>query len=266
MQLFIIFIVVGNRKSKKKIIEKNKMKSTRLLFPVLMIAVAALFAACGKDGGSVKGSGPVIQQEFNLPPVSAISLSIDANVILTRGDSQTVVIEGQQNIINNIEKYVTSDGYWNIGYYNSVRNHSGVTIYITAPVIDYASISGSGSIQSTNTFTDTTNVYLKISGSGNINMWTHAHLIESFISGSGWIELGGSAYEHRIDVSGSGDIRAYNLETTNTFVRVSGSGNSQVWANDLLDVNITGSGSIYYLGNPQINVNISGSGGIFNAN
>lgn len=242
------------------------MKRTSLLFPVLMFAIAALFVSCNKNGGSVKGSGPIVQQEFVLPSVSAISLSIDANVILTRGDSQTVVIEGQQNIINNIEKYVTSDGYWNIGYYNNVKNHAGVTIYITTPVIDYATISGSGSIQSTNTFTDTTNVYLKISGSGSINMWTHAHLLQSFISGSGRIELGGSAYEHRIDVSGSGDIRAYNLETTNTFVRMSGSGNSQVWANDLLDVNISGSGSVYYIGNPQINVNISGSGGIFNTN
>jgi hypothetical protein len=242
------------------------MKKTILIFPVLLIAAAALFSSCSKSGGSIKGSGPVVQQEFVLPTVSAISLSIDANVILTRGDSQIVVIEGQQNIINNIEKYVTADGYWNIGYYNNVRNHAGVTIYITAPLIDYATISGSGSIQSTNTFTDTTNVYLKISGSGYINIWTHAYLIESFISGSGRIELGGSAYEHRIDVSGSGDIRAYNLETTNTFVRISGSGNSQVWVNELLDVNISGSGSVFYIGNPQINANISGSGGIVNAN
>ena len=147
-----------------------------------------------------------------------------------------------------------------------VKRNDFVTIYITLPNIDYAAISGSGSIQSTNSFTDTTNVYLNISGSGSINMYTNAHLIESFISGSGRIELGGSAYEHRIDISGSGDIKAFNLETTNTYVSVSGSGNSEVWVIDYLDVNISGSGSVYYRGNPQINANISGSGGIYNAN
>lgn len=242
------------------------MKKTRFILPLTAIVLLIIISSCNKYGTSVKGSGPVVTQEFVLPNISAVGLSIDANVILTRGDSQTVVIEGQQNIINNIEKYVTSDGYWGIGYYNSVKNHAGVTIYITSPNIDYATISGSGSIQSTNTFTDSTNVYLSISGSGSIYMNTHAHIIESDISGSGRIEINGSAYEHRIDVSGSGDIRAYGLETANTYVRISGSGNSQIWVTDYLDVNISGSGSVYYTGNPQINANISGSGGIFNTN
>lgn len=242
------------------------MKKTKFILPLIAIALITIFPSCSKYNSSVKGSGPVVTQEFVLPNISAVGLSIDANVILTRGDSQTVVIEGQQNIINNIEKYVTSDGYWSIGYYNNVKNHAGVTIYITSPNIDYATISGSGSIQSTNTFSDTTNVYLNISGSGSIYMNTQAHIIESTISGSGRIEINGSAYEHRIDVSGSGDIRAYGLETTNTYVRISGSGNSQIWVNDYLDVNISGSGSVYYTGNPQINANISGSGGIFNTN
>jgi hypothetical protein len=231
-----------------------------------MLAILALFTSCEKHGGSMKGSGPVVQQEFNLPQISAVALSIDANVILTRGDSQTVVIEGQQNIINNIEKYVTSDGYWSIGYYKSVRKHAGVKIYITTPTVDYATISGSGSIQSTNTFTDTTNVYLKISGSGNISINTHAHIIESFISGSGRIQLGGSAFEHRIDISGSGNVQAFDLVTTNTYVKISGSGSSEVWVTDYLDVIISGSGNVYYRGNPQINVNITGSGGIIDSN
>ncbi len=242
------------------------MRRTSLIFPIIMIGVLAMFSSCQKYGKSVKGSGPVVTQEFVLPTVSAILLSIDANVILTRGDSQTVVFEGQQNIINNIEKYITSDGYWNIGYYNSVKNHAGVTIYITTPNIDYASISGSGSLQCTNTFTDTTNVYLNISGSGNITMNTHAHLIQSDNSGSGSIKLAGTAYEHRIDISGSGDIRAYGLETEITYVKISGSGNSEVWVTDYLEVNISGSGSVYYKGTPDIHTNISGSGGIINTN
>ncbi len=242
------------------------MKKTKFILPVLLFGILTVFSSCQKYNNSVKGSGPVVTQEFNLPDVSAISLSIDANVVLTKGDSQSVIIEGQQNVINNIEKYVTSDGYWNIGYYNNVKDHAGVTIYITSRNIDYATISGSGDIRSTNSFTDTTNVYLSISGSGSIYMNTIAHLVESKISGSGKIEISGSAFEHRIDVSGSGDIRAFNLETDNTFVKISGSGNSEVWVIEYLDVNISGSGSVYYRGNPQMNVNISGSGSLINAN
>jgi hypothetical protein len=97
-------------------------------------------------------------------------------------------------------------------------------------------------------------------------MNTTAHIIESTISGSGRIHLGGSAFEHRINISGSGDVRAFDLATTNTYVKISGSGNSEVWTTNYLDVIISGSGSVYYRGNPQINANISGSGGVFNAN
>lgn len=242
------------------------MKRTRLIIPVLLIGVLVLFTSCQKYGRSIKGSGPIVSQEFSLPVISAISLSIDANVYLTHGDSQTVMIQGQQNIINNIEKYVTADGYWNIGYYNSVKNHAGVSIYITSPNIDYATISGSGNIQATNSFSDTTDVYLNISGSGNITMNTNAHLIQSGISGSGRIEVSGTAYEHRIDISGSGNVQSYGLETKNTYVKISGSGSSQVWVTEYLNVNISGSGSVYYLGSPDIDVNISGSGGIHQVN
>ena len=142
-----------------------------------IILLAAIFigfglSSCTKYTNNIKGQGPIVQQTFELPPISAVSLSIDANVFLTHGDSQTVMIEGQQNIINNIEKYVSSDGMWRIGYHNSVNNHAGVRILITSPYIDHASISGSGNVESTNHFPDSTNVYLGISGSGNISFST----------------------------------------------------------------------------------------------
>ncbi|MEZ5198521.1 MAG: head GIN domain-containing protein [Bacteroidales bacterium] len=212
-----------------------------------------------------KRDGPIVSQNFELPTITGIALSIDAEVILTEGDSQEVRIEAQQNIINNIEKYV-SNGIWGIDFYNNVGSHSSIRIFITSKMLDYASISGSGFIHTDNMFTDTTNLYLKISGSGSISVHTIADLIESDISGSGQIMASGQANEHRIYISGSGNVRAFGLETENTSVDISGSGNSEVFVKNYLDVKISGSGSVYYKGNPQINVNISGSGGVIDSN
>ena len=238
---------------------------------IQIILLATLFiglglSSCSKYTNRIKGQGPIVKQTVELPSISAVSLSIDANVTLTHGDSQTVLIEGQQNIINNIEKYVTSEGMWRIGYHNSVTSHSGVKIYITSPYIDYATVSGSGNVEGTNHFPDSANVFIGISGSGNISLSTDANIIESEISGSGQIFLSGSAFEHNINISGSGNVKAIGMNTRNTYVRISGSGNSEVAVEDYLHVDISGSGSVYYKGSPDIDADISGSGSIINWN
>lgn len=242
------------------------MKTSNLILALTIITGSVLTISCGKDSGPIKGEGPTVQQYYTLPDISAIALSIDADVILTHGEPQEIMIEGQQNIIDNIEKYVTSEGLWQIGYYRNVKSHSGVRIFITTSLMDYINVSGSGAVNCQNIFTDTVNVDLNISGSGNISMNLNAGILKSTISGSGEIFLNGSAYEHQIHMSGSGNVKAFGLPTYNTFVDISGSGNSEVNVENLLDVHISGSGNVYYIGNPTINSSISGSGGIYNSN
>lgn len=242
------------------------MKKNPFIILTLSLCIAFAMSSCSQYTNRIKGQGPVVSQSFDLPSITGISLSIDANVVLTRGDSQQVVIEGQQNIISNIEKYVTAEGMWRIGYYNSVKNHAGVTIYITSPRIDYATVSGSGNVKVTNHYPDSANVYLGISGSGNIRFSTDANILESVISGSGQIFVDGTAFEHSINISGSGDVKAFGLNTRNTYVKISGSGSSEVLTEDYLNVTISGSGNVYYKGNPDIDGNISGSGTIINRN
>ncbi|MCD4790625.1 MAG: DUF2807 domain-containing protein [Bacteroidales bacterium] len=241
------------------------MKRAKPIISLTFIVLGFIIYGCSKDDDRIKGQGPVVSQSFDLLPIEGIALSIDADIVLTQGDSQQVRIEAQQNIINNIEKYVLC-GIWEIGYYNPVTNHVGVKIYITSPVINNILISGSGNVESTDIYSDSTNVFLTISGSGNIYFHTIAYLLESEISGSGQIYLTGSAFEHHIHISGSGNVKSFNLETYNTCITISGSGNSEVQVENLLNVIISGSGNVYYIGNPQINATISGSGGIYNSN
>jgi hypothetical protein len=242
------------------------MKLIVKIFPLAILLLILITSACEKEGNRIKGSGPVVSQDFDLDEISGVSLSIDAQVYILKGDSQTVRIEAQQNIINNIELLINSEDIWFIGFDRPVKDHAPIDIFITSTGMDYFSISGSGSIESNDYFADTTDVTLNISGSGNIYVNTIAHILESTISGSGQIHLEGEASEHRINISGSGSVRAFNLATLETFVRISGSGNTEVWVSDYLDVIISGSGNVYYRGNPQIDINISGSGGVFNAN
>jgi hypothetical protein len=97
-------------------------------------------------------------------------------------------------------------------------------------------------------------------------MHNDAIVIESEISGSGNMTLYGSAESQHINISGSGNVSAFGMEVYESFVKISGSGSSQVNVEHYLDVTISGSGSVYYKGNPEMNVNISGSGAVVNSN
>ncbi|MNE93141.1 hypothetical protein D3C80_1909490 [compost metagenome] len=84
--------------------------------------------------------------------------------------------------------------------------------------------------------------------------------LKSNLSGSGIIELWGSAVNTDHTISGSGNIKTFGLLSKNTKSTISGSGNCEVNVSDLLNVNISGSGNVIYIGSPQITQNISGSG------
>ena len=68
------------------------------------------------------------------------------------------------------------------------------------------------------------------------------------------------------NISGSGAVKAYDLELDECHAKISGSGDMYVNVHDLLDVIISGSGSVYYIGYPEIHTNISGSGKVISMN
>ena len=84
-----------------------------------------------------------------------------------------------------------------------------------------------------------------------------------FTSGCIVIDLNGCAAH---GVKGSGDVDAFDLQTRNSSVVITGSGNSRVSAADKLQAKITGSGDVLYKGHPQISQSITGSGKVKDRN
>ena len=83
------------------------------------------------------------------------------------------------------------------------------------------------------------------------------------VNGSGDVNLKGRTKDFDCSVSGSGDINCGNLQSENTTVKVSGSGNAHVFASVHLSASTFGSGDIYYSGNPQgPEIHTAGSGSV----
>jgi hypothetical protein len=220
------------------------MKTIRML---LLLSVVLLFTpACGMNFSlpqTVAGSGVRSSQERSVPEFTAIEVASSADVFVTVGKTQRVVVETDDNILPLIETSVRA-GRLVISTkpVTSISPRLPLRVTVTVPSLEAASISGSGSI--TINAVSTESLRLDLPGSGNIN-------------------VAGIAKQVTISLRGSGNIQCANLQAQTVDVSLDGSGDVTVYANQHLGVTIRGSGNIHYRGNPpEINQSVLGSGNL----
>lgn len=214
-----------------------------LSLSLLFLAISALPLQAQKwNKRSVSGEGSSVTQSLNIDNFSSIGVAMNAEVILTQGNSQKVTIQGQQNIIDLIKKEVKGST-WNIGFPNgtNARNYDKLIINITMPTFKNLAIAGSGEIETNGNFNNLGDVGIEIAGSGDV-------------------KVSGSAEDVNIEIAGSGDVNIADLSSSDCNVEIAGSGDCKVNVSGRLDVSIAGSGSVAYKGNPRLSTSIAGSG------
>ena len=212
----------------------------------------------------VYGSGTVVSEERQVPFFNQIHLKGTGKVILTRSASQSVRIKTDDNIMPHILTEV-ENGKLVISQEAKNLRPTVLTLYISATNLEGISISGSGDIIGNEGF-DSESFYADIAGSGDISVIVSANRLESNISGSGSIYLSGSANSYDATITGSGDVDAFELQTRDSLVVITGSGNCRVNVSDLLRAKITGSGDVLYKGHPEMSKSITGSGKVKDRN
>jgi len=235
------------------------MKKSGIIFSLLVFAVAFSSPVLAQSWSGIQGEGPTVTRQLIVDDFDGFTVSNNARVIIRQGNTRSVEVEGQQNIIDNLKTEV-KNGHWKIGFNKNVRRHDRLTIRIIMPRLDEASISGSGSIEGSGAFSGLDELKVRISGSGDIDLDVDAAAVHTSISGSGDIRLGGATANHEVRISGSGDVKAAELNARNCEVRISGSGDAAVHASESLEVGASGSGDVFYRGRPRVKAKVSGSG------
>jgi hypothetical protein len=209
----------------------------------------------------------VEKQNRHLSGFSAISVTGSYDVYITQGNSESVTVEADDDIINRIITEVkdgelriyTKQKEWGLTF--SLRTQKMI-IRITAKDLNKVNLTGSGDVF----FKDglrATKLALSVTGSGDITGKVEVKNLESTVIGSGDIALDGRAESSVVKVSGSGDFRGKTLVTNNTTVWVAGSGDASVNVIRQITASVAGSGDIRYTGSAkQITTSKSGSGDI----
>lgn len=213
--------------------------------------------------GCINAHGSKVTETRIPAPYHSITNAIGANLVIRQHPDQEVEITAQESILNDITTQVI-DGELIIDSRRCFKN-AEIDIYIKAPELRAIYNIGSGDIYGEQVW-HSDDLTLKITGSGTINAEFEADQVYSEITGSGNMKLFGNVSQSAIKISGSGNISAFNLNSNLQDITISGSGNCEVTAKDMLEVSITGSGNVYYQGNPTVSADVSGSGGVFKAN
>ncbi|MFA6949338.1 MAG: head GIN domain-containing protein [Lentimicrobiaceae bacterium] len=236
---------------------------SKIYFPIL--ALALLLTSCEGDlFDRVKGTGPVIPENRYVSSFNNVSVNLPADVFISQGDDESVIIEAQENVLDVIRTEVRNNEL-NVKFEKGVivKHFEPIKVYITSSHVNLLQLSGSGNIYNL-TPINTNDLDVRISGSGEIDLMDiDSPVVHANISGSGNISFSGYCGDQYHEISGSGNIYAFQLLSETADIQINGSGRSEVTVTDYLDANISGSGNIYYKGNPLINSHISGSGGIY---
>ena len=239
------------------------MKNAFSILGLAIVFIASTGCISWQDWGpGIRGEGDPVAETWELDDFSAITLSFSGDVVLQPGETQSVKIEAQPNILDNISQSV-SNGTWDIRFKKRVRHHDGVKIWITLPSLKGVELAGSGNIKGEKMFENLDRIALEISGSGDISLNLDAQEVVASITGSGDMLLKGSAAKGDIEITGSGHVDARDLAVKDCAVEITGSGDADVNAAERLDAMIVGSGNVSYSGSAAVRSKVTGSGEVY---
>jgi hypothetical protein len=236
----------------------NTIQLTRCAVAVL---AGALFLAAPVLAETVKGNGVMKTQARNVTGFTSVGLGIPARVEVRQGDTESVTVEADENLLPLIATDVKR-GSLEIKPVNR-RQHlesKAIRIVVQARKIEGLEVGGSGTITA-DALRAAGKLSLDIGGAGLIEVkQLSAERVDVAIGGSGDVRLAGTARRLEITIGGSGDITAQSLLTDEVEVDIAGSGDAQVAARKKLDVTIAGAGSVSYAGDPEVKQTIIGAG------
>lgn len=231
-----------------------KFKST--LFIITLVAIVATLKVNAQSG-----------QSRSVSDFHSISSSGPFNVFVKIDGTESLKIDAEPDIINEIETYV-EDGNLKIKFkHHDDWNHENVgkvDIYITAKSLSALKNAGSGNIKVEGELNGD-KVSLSLSGSGDITSKVKSTELHIALSGSGSIHLDGKADDTNISIAGSGEFLGKELKSSSASISIAGSGNAYINAEKELSAKIAGSGNVVYSGNASVDTRTVGSGRVSKA-
>lgn len=244
----------------------NKTRHPHLIATIILTSLILLACSITAPlglGSTVRGSGNVIEESRTVSGVNGVELATFGNLTIEIGDSESLRIEAEDNLMEHIEVEVRS-GKLRIGTQGNVRLDATrpVNYYLTVTGLDTIEISSSGDIQAPDL--EAERFSINISSSGDLEIGVlNADTLDVSISSSGNLDIaGGQVQSQDVTISSSGNYTAPDLVSAEADVRLSSSGSATIWVQNNLQVNLSSSGDLRYHGDPTVKARATSSGDV----
>ena len=194
-------------------------------------------SSAGKSG---QGPTSVTEESRNVSGFEEVELRGVGNVSVEQTGSESLSVEAEEDVLPKLRTEVVNNRL-------ILGPKPNTTIHTTEPINYKLTVKDLNA--------------LAVSGSGNVEgEGISTDRLAVTISGAGHVKTGGEAGKQEINISGSGDYRAEDLESKEVKIDVAGSGSALVNVSEELDAKISGVGSVEYIGDPTVSQDVSGVG------
>jgi hypothetical protein len=241
----------------------KKTISVIMLVFVSLLVIGCNFAFLGRDAELIEPSDVIVTEARPVSGFTGIDMGTFGEVILTQGDTESLSIQGSDNIIP-LVKTTVRNGVLVISMEDDVNitgMNSDNVLRFTIAVKDLTNLAVSGASKVTMDTLTTGDMSVDMSGAGNITLGSlAADSLSVDISGVGNVEAAGEATTAKVDISGAGSFQGSELKVQTAEVNISGIGNIEIWVTDSLTGENSGGGSVNYYGSPSLDTTTTGVG------
>lgn len=220
---------------------------------VISLSLAFLLSACERtvNIGCISPEGSVEEQVVEFASFERIEIVGDAEIVITEGPVQEVIVIAAPNIIDRLIEDSRVDNNELIVEINGCSriDNGELALRITMPELSGLTIRGDGSFETNGIFENIENLPIDIIGDGDINLELgDIDLFSAGILGDGNINCTGSAEALQVSINGDGEVDLVEFPGGSVGVNMRGDGDCKVSVTESIDIKMIGDGKIEAFG------------------
>jgi len=240
---------------------KKTLQST-LCLAMIVTFIVFCFSGCIivglTDSRSVTARGNHETYVLNVSPFNAIKVEGHFLIRHYASHSDTVTLAVQSNVREHIIiEVINGELIARTTRRLSFGSNRAPVLTVSTPVLNRVTILGAGDfIMNDKIIADSLDIIIAGASDGKITLDVNRLSVD--ISGAGDVELSGNANTANFNLLGAGDIKALELQTVDTTIRLSGAGTVSISCSENLQIIASGAGNVRYRGSPRINQSTTG--------